>query len=70
LLYLTKRDDLRKKGWKGQSPPLHLMQQLKKLRNNFCVWQNGEEATKVNMKEVPRLKDIRGIGVKNFKMIT
>ena len=38
LLYLTKRKDLIKKGWKGQSPPIHAMQQLKKFKNNFDLW--------------------------------
>ena len=33
LLYLMKRDDLIKKGWKGQSPPIHSMQKLKKFQN-------------------------------------
>ena len=38
LLYLMKRPDLMKKGWKGQSPPIHSMQKLKKFKNNFDLW--------------------------------
>lgn len=45
LLYLMKRDDLIKKGWKGQSPPVHSMQQLKKFKNNFNLWNEGEKPT-------------------------
>ena len=41
LLYLMKRDDLKKKGWKGQSPPVHMMQQLKTYRNNFDMWDEN-----------------------------
>lgn len=37
-LYLTKRDDLIKKGWKGQSPPSEKGQMLKKYINNFSFW--------------------------------
>ena len=39
LLYLTKRDDLKKKGWKGQSPPVQSMQYLKKYKNSFGLWK-------------------------------
>lgn len=39
LLYLTQRQDLIEKGWKGQSPPVHSMQQLKRYRNNFQMWE-------------------------------
>jgi len=38
LLYLMKRDDLINKGWKGQSPPVHSMQKLKKFKNHFDLW--------------------------------
>ena len=41
LLDLMKRDDLKKKGWKGQSPPVHMMQQLKTYRNNFDMWDEN-----------------------------
>lgn len=41
LLYLMKRDDLIKKGWKGQSPPVHSMQKLKKFKNNFELWEKN-----------------------------
>lgn len=37
-LYLTKREDLQKKGWKGQSPPTQNSQTLKKHINNFHFW--------------------------------
>lgn len=37
-LYLSKRDDLKKKGWKGQSPPILQSQTLKKFINNFSFW--------------------------------
>ena len=40
-LYLTKRDDLKNKGWKGQSPPLAQSQTLKKFINNFNFWKDG-----------------------------
>lgn len=40
-LYLTKRDDLKKKGWKGQSPPVQKSQTLKSYINNFSFWQSG-----------------------------
>ncbi len=38
-LYLTKRDDLKQKGWKGQSPPTEKSQTLKKYINNFSFWK-------------------------------
>jgi len=44
-LYLTKRDDLKKKGWKGQSPPVEKSQTLKKFINNFDFWKQGEKPT-------------------------
>jgi dihydropyrimidine dehydrogenase (NADP+) len=68
-LYLTQRDDLRKKGWKGQSPPTEKSQTLKKYINNFNFWAAGEKATEVKMGEVPTLKDIRGTGSRYFKDI-
>ena len=37
-LYLAKRDDLKKKGWKGQSPPIGNSQTLKNYINNFSFW--------------------------------
>lgn len=40
-LYLSKRDDLKKKGWKGQSPPIQQSQTLKKFINNFSLWEEG-----------------------------
>ena len=49
-LYLTKRDDLRKKGWKGQSPPTAESQTLKKFINNFNFWGENEKPTEVNIK--------------------
>lgn len=61
-----KRDDLIKKGWVGQSPPVHSMQKLKKFKNNFDLWKEEEKPTQVNIKEVPTLKDIRGCGVKHI----
>lgn len=48
-LYLMKRDDLRKKGWKGQSPPTQNSQTLKKFINNFEFWANGEKPTEVKI---------------------
>lgn len=45
-----KRDDLIKKGWKGQSPPIHSMQKLKKFKNNFELWEKNEKASQVNIK--------------------
>lgn len=49
-LYLSKRDDLIKKGWKGQSPPILKSQTLKKYINNFSFWAEGEKPTEVNIK--------------------
>ena len=69
LLYLSKRDDLIKKGWIGQSPPVHAFQKLKKFKNNFDFWKEGEKPTEVNPQEVPTLKDVRGKGVKNIEHI-
>ena len=37
-LFLSRREDLRKKGWKGQSPPIENSQTLKKYINNFSFW--------------------------------
>lgn len=37
-LYLSKREDLKQKGWKGQSPPVLNSQTLKKHINNFSFW--------------------------------
>lgn len=48
-LYLTKRDDLKKKGWKGQSPPVQTSQTLKKFINNFNFWTEGEKPTQVKI---------------------
>lgn len=49
-LYLMKRDDLRQKGWKGQSPPTQKSQTLKKFINNFEFWKQGEKPNEVNIK--------------------
>lgn len=49
-LYLTKRDDLKLKGWKGQSPPTENSQKLKKFINNFNFWKSGEKPQTVNIK--------------------
>jgi dihydropyrimidine dehydrogenase (NADP+) len=68
-LYLSKRDDLRKKGWKGQSPPIQNSQTLKNYINNFSFWEKGEKPKEVNLQEVPMLKDIRGTGSHHFKDI-
>lgn len=68
-LYLTKRDDLRNKGWIGQSPPIQKSQTLKKYINNFQFWEEGEKPTEVNISEVPKLSDIRGTGSHYFKDI-
>ena len=38
LLYLSKREDLKKNGWKGQSPPVLKMQKLRKYQNEFDLW--------------------------------
>ena len=54
LLYLSKRDDLIKKGWKGQSPPIQSMQYLKKFKNNFDLWEKEEK---------PTLFHLRGFGM-------
>lgn len=70
LLYLTKREDLKKKGWKGQSPPVHAMQQLRKFRNNFDLWKEGEKPEKVEIKSVPTLEDVRGKGTGHITHIT
>ena len=70
LLYMTKREDLKKKGWKGQSPPVHSVQQLRKFKNNFNLWEEGEKPMEVNAKEVPRLQDILGTGTSHFENIT
>ena len=40
-LYLTKREDLKKKGWKGQSAPIEQSQQLKKFKNHLDFWAPG-----------------------------
>ena len=48
-LYLTKRDDLKQKGWKGQSPPIAKSQTLKKFINNFNFWKEGEKPKTVNI---------------------
>lgn len=45
-----KRDDLIKKGWVGQSPPVHFMQKLKKFKNNFDLWEKDEKPTQVDTK--------------------
>jgi dihydropyrimidine dehydrogenase (NADP+) len=68
-LYLTKRDDLIKKGWKGQSPPIQHSQTLKKYINNFEFWGKGEKPTEVKISEIPTLKDIRGTGEHYFNDI-
>lgn len=68
-LYLSKRDDLIRKGWKGQCPPIQKSQTLKKYLNNFSFWGEGEEAMAVNIKEVTTLKDLRGTGSHHFKDI-
>lgn len=68
-LYLMKRDDLRKKGWKGQSPPVGEAQTLRKYKNNFSFWQKDEVPDKVVLADVPTLKDIRGTASRYFKDI-
>jgi hypothetical protein len=49
LLYLTKREDLIKQGWKGQSPPVNKMQTLKKFKNNFDLWGPEQKPKSVNI---------------------
>ena len=61
-LYLTQRTDLIKKGWKGQSPPTLKMQKLKKFRNSFELWEEGEKPMDVDISKVPTLKDIKKSG--------
>ena len=51
---------MKKKGWRGQSPPVQSMQYLKKFKNNFGLWKEGEKPQSVNIAEVPTLADIRG----------
>ena len=68
-LYLSQRDDLRKKGWKGQSPPVLKGQTLKKYINNFSFWEEGEKPKEVNLSKVPTLKDVRGTGSHYFNDI-
>ena len=46
------------------------MQKLKKFKNNFDLWEKDEKPTKVNINQVPTLKDIRGHGVKHIEHIT
>jgi hypothetical protein len=50
LLYLTKREDLIKQGWKGQSPPVTKMQLLKKFKNNFDLWSEDDKLKSVDIK--------------------
>lgn len=38
LLYLSQRQDLIERGWKGQSPPVLKTQKLKKFVNEFPLW--------------------------------
>jgi hypothetical protein len=49
LLYMSKRTDLIKKGWIGQSPPIHSMQKLRNLQNEFNLWEKDEKPVEVKI---------------------
>jgi dihydropyrimidine dehydrogenase (NADP+) len=69
-IYMNMRKDLHKKGWKGQSPPVLSMQKLKKFKNNFDIWNEDEESDKVDLTKLPRLKDLKGLGLGRIEHVT
>jgi dihydropyrimidine dehydrogenase (NADP+) len=58
LLYMLERKDLKKKGWKGQSPPPIQMQGLRKYVNNFDFWGKNEKPVEVDVKKIPALNSL------------
>jgi dihydropyrimidine dehydrogenase (NADP+) len=60
LLYLHQREDLKKKGWMGQSPPPTEMQKLKKFKNTFKLWEQDEKPETINISEIPNLRSLIG----------
>lgn len=64
LLYLHQRQDLKKKGWMGQSPPPLEMQKLKKIKNTFNLWDKDEKPQAVDISKIPTLRNLIGSGNK------
>jgi dihydropyrimidine dehydrogenase (NADP+) len=60
LLYLHQRNDLKKKGWMGQSPPPLVWQKLKKYKNTFNLWEKDEQPQQVDISKIPSLRELIG----------
>ena len=69
-IYLNHRNDLIQKGWKGQSPPTLDMQKLKKFKNDYGLWKEGEEGIQLDPKKVPKLIDLKGKGQVRIEHVT
>lgn len=68
LLYLNAREDLKKKGWLGQSPPVSKVQKVRNIQNTFSLWDTDESAQEVNIAKIPKLKEL--LGSQNSKITT
>jgi dihydropyrimidine dehydrogenase (NADP+) len=66
LLYMHARQDLVKKGWMGQSPPVLKMQKVKKYKNTFDLWAKDEEPQTVDISKIPKLKQLLGTNNKHI----
>ncbi len=60
LLYLSAREDLKKKGWNGQYPPLGKMQKIRNIQNSFALWEKDEKPLEVTIDKIPKLKELIG----------
>jgi dihydropyrimidine dehydrogenase (NADP+) len=69
-MYLNYRQDLKKKGWKGQSPPVLSMQKVKKYKNDFDIWAKDEVSDNIDVKRIPKLKDTMGKGLERKEQIS
>lgn len=69
-MYLNQRQDLIKKGWKGQSPPVLSMQKVKKFKNGFDLWEENEEPLSIDIKKIPTLNESRGKGIVRIEHVT
>ena len=69
-MYLNQREDLRKKGWKGQSPPAISMQKVKAYKNDFNLWNKNEGVFTVDPKKIPSLMETKGKGLQRIEHVT
>ena len=68
-MYLMARNDLSKKGFKGQSPPVERIQKLKHFNNSFNLWEKNEMPDEVDIAKIPKLSELKGRALNKIKSI-